>query len=240
MLTATRQQGFSLIELLISLVISMVVVMGTINLYIAIVQNTKTVNERNRLTDEVRAVGGSLVRDLRRAGYWEATMGVDDVWDNPFTATGSTDLAIGKFTGETDDSCVLYSYDLNTDGLVGDPNDPGSERFGFRLKDSAIEVFRDGNYSCADGTWAAVTTPEVSITKFELTLEETCFDFSNVAAVPDPNAISCPCTSGHPCQYIRRVEVVMDTELSNDAEISEKFRESVKLRNDKFVPPPSP
>lgn len=231
MLANRRQAGFSLIELLISLVISMVVVLGTTNLYIAIVQNTKSVNERNRLTDEVRAVTGTLARDLRRAGYWEANMGVDDIWDNPFTASGTTDLSLSKFTGEADDSCVLYSYDLNTDGLVGDPNDPSdrSERYGFRLNDMAIEVFRDGNYACDDGTWEEVTTPEVSITQFAFALAEDCFDITTETAA------TCPCTSGNACQHIRRVDISLQAELTNNSNVTEFFSESVKVRNDKFV-----
>jgi len=216
---------------MISLVISMVVILGVMNLYLAIVQNTQQVHERSRLTDEIRAVTGSLMRDLRRAGYWEAAMGVDDLWDNPFTSSGTTDLTISEFSGEATGSCILYSYDLNTDGLVGDPNDPAdrSERFGFRLNSDAIEVFRDGTYDCSDGTWEAVTTPEVQINSFSLALAEDCFNITTETAE------ACPCTSGNACQHIRRVDVSLSAELTENADVTESFNESIKIRNDKFV-----
>ena len=49
-----QQQGFTLVEMMISVVLSMIVVLGSINLYISIIGSGKNINERNRLTEELR------------------------------------------------------------------------------------------------------------------------------------------------------------------------------------------
>ena len=50
MLNSRAQGGFTLVELMISVVISMIVVLGAINLYLAIVESGKDTYQRNRLT----------------------------------------------------------------------------------------------------------------------------------------------------------------------------------------------
>lgn len=222
--------GYSLIELLAAMVVAMIVVLGVSTLYLSIVQASGEVYERNRLTDELRAVSGTLTRDVRRVGFWEAAMGVDAIWNNPFTMAG-TDLTISEVSGEAADSCILYAYDINKDGVVGDPGDPSdmAERYGFRLNSSAVETFLDGTYDCNDGNWEAVTTPEVVISTLDFDLTETCFDITNETAE------ACPCETGEACQHIRRVDMTLTGNLLADGNVTESIVESIMLRNDKFV-----
>ena len=224
MLNRSTQSGFTLVELMISIVLSMIVVLGTVNLYLTIVKGGKDVYDRNRLTQELRTISATLAKDVRRAGYWEAVMGVDDIWLNPFT-TGGNDIAVGARTGEAANSCILYSYDMNLDGAVDDPAD----RFGFRLNTGAVQMYTSGTFSCDNGTWETITTPEVSITNLSFALSETCMD------VATESAAACPCTTGSSCQHIRRVAVGLAGQLAADAAINEALSESIRIRNDKFV-----
>lgn len=224
------QSGYTLIELLVALVVAMVIVLGVSALYLSIVISSTNVYESNRLTNELRALSGTMTRDIRRAGFWEATMGVDEIWNNPFTESG-TDLVISEASGEATDTCILYSYDINKDGVVGDPVDPSdmSERFGLRLRDDAVEAYRSGNYDCDNGAWETVTTPEIAISTLDFSLDETCFDVTNETAE------GCPCESGDACQHVRRVDINLTGTLVADSNVSETIVESVGVRNDKFV-----
>jgi prepilin peptidase dependent protein B len=214
--------------MMISVVLSMIVVLGSINLYISIIGSGKNINQRNRLTEELRAIAGTVTKDVRRAGYWAADPNTDDLWENPFT-TGSNDLTLDELVGEAGNSCVLYSYDLNIDGDVDDGSVDPNERFGFRLNDGAVQMFTTGTLSCNDGTWETITTPDLTISALAFSLSQTCIDIGTEAVE------ACPCASGDTCQHVRRVNVSLTGQLANDANVTESLVESIRLRNDKFV-----
>ena len=233
MRVSRNNAGVSLIELMIALLLGAVVVLGGINLYLLMVRGEQDVSERNRLTDEFRAIANVLSRDLRRAGYWNADPTVDQFWDNPFTAA-DTDLQIGASSGEAANSCVLYSYDLDQDGLVGDLQSPPAatqERFGFRLKQQTIETYTGGSWDCDSGAWERLSTPGVDITGFALDPNETIISFADPAS---PATVS-SCPGGVSCQTIRSVGYILSGRLKRDPEVTEILRGSVRVRNDKFV-----
>lgn len=230
MLNGLRQQGLSLVELMIGLLLSTIIVLGGINLYLSIVRSGADVYERNRLTDELRSMNAILVKDIRRAGFWEANPVADDVWSNPFTASG-TDLVIGEKSGEAASSCVMYSYDLDTNGAVSDPNDPSAtqERFGFRLNNQKVEMFAGDSFSCSGGTWETLSSPDVLISNLGFSLAQVCLD------VATETVETCPCNTGDACQHIRTVNVSITAQLAQDAAVTETLTEAIKVRNDKFV-----
>jgi prepilin peptidase dependent protein B len=228
----------SLVELMIALLLGAVVVLGGINLYLLMVRGEQDVSERNRLTDEFRAMANVLSRDLRRAGFWEADLAMDELWNNPFTAA-DTDLQISARTGEAANSCILYSYDIDRDGTVGDLQSPPAatqERFGFRLNDQTIESYSGGNWSCDAGNWERLSTPGVEVTGFALDPNETIISFADPAV---PQTVS-SCPSGASCQYIRSVRFTMTGRLRRDPGVTEILQGSVRLRNDKFEPGGTP
>lgn len=235
LLIPSRQSGFSLVELMISIVISLIVVLGGINLYLAIVDSAKHTYERNRLTEELRALTTIISRDLRRAGFWEANMGTDDLWTNPFTVTGDTDLTVSNKSGEAANSCVLYAYDTDLDGLVADTGSGGdNEYFGIRLNSNGAEVQADDSaFTCNEGTWTRLTSPELNLSKLEFILNQSCIEID--LAVVNPTPQTCPCTSGESCQYIRSVDLDIEGSLTSTTTKSEEIFETITIRNDKFV-----
>jgi type II secretory pathway component PulJ len=225
MLGRTQQTGFTLVELMISVTISMIIVTGALNLYLSVIDTDKKLKDSNLLTEELRAVSVFLVMDVRRAGYWgwDPVVGPGNIWDNPFL-TGANDLAVSAATGEAANSCILYSYDLDKNGVV----DAG-ENFGLRLSAGAIQTHTAGTFSCTAGTWADLTSPELSVTALSFALSETCLDVSAEAVE------ACPCDTGDICQHVRSVDLTLAAQLAADPVISESLNETIRIRNDKFV-----
>lgn len=214
---------------MIGILLSTIVVIGAINLYLGISKSGTEISQRNRLTEEVLSIRALLTRDLRRAGYWGADPATDELWNNPFTLN-ETDLQLSQMSGEAASSCVLYTYDLDGNGLLGDSAllSPASERFGFRLNNSKLEMFSAGDFDCDDGVWQTLSSPDIVISTLQFTPAETCMDVDNSVAV------SCPC-SGTACQHIRRLSLNIVAQLARDPGVTEMLQESIHVRNDKFV-----
>ncbi len=231
MLRRKNQAGFSLVELMISLVLSAIVVLGCIQLYLAVLKGSQETYKSNRLTDELSTLMIVLEKDLRRAGFWQADMGLDSPWINPFTNAGTTDIARGKATGAADNSCIRYSYDLDIDGAV-DPN----EYRAVRLNTSGEVQVANESTDCNSGTWSTLTTPEVKITKLEFLLQQSCLDVVTEASVTcNCSGDNCACPGTGACQIVRSVDITIDGELAQDDTVKESLQESVKIRNDKFM-----
>lgn len=231
MLKMSRQAGFSLIELMISIVLSMVVVLGCIQVYVAVLKGSQETYSSNRLTDELSTLMIVLQKDLRRAGFWAADMGLDSPWANPFTVTGTTDIARGMATGAAANSCIRYSYDLDTDGAV-DPNEYRS----IRLNTSGEIQVANESTDCDSGTWTNLTTPEITITKLEFLLQQSCLNVETEAVVTCAcTGDACNCPTGVACQIVRSIDLEIEGELSADDTVKKALRESVKIRNDKFM-----
>ncbi|MBY4675837.1 prepilin-type N-terminal cleavage/methylation domain-containing protein [Marinobacterium arenosum] len=227
----SRQRGFSFVEMMISLTLALVVVGVALHYYVTVVSTTSGTRDQTRLVEELRAAITVMTQDIRRAGYWAALPGSDDLSANPFTS-GGNDLAVSAFTDEAANSCILYSYDLDEDKTVDDGSATAGdmEQFGFRLNDGALQQRTGGNsFACTDnGGWETVTTPEIELTALTFTLNESCL---NVAT----DTSGCPCSSGAPCQHIRRVDINLSGRLVDNTATQISLTESLRIRNDKFV-----
>ncbi len=225
MLRSKHETGITLVELMITIVISAVVVLACIQLYLTVISTSKATHDRNRLNGELRTLMNLMTKDIRRAGFWNADMGTDDLWVNPFTAA-ATDIRVGSVTGETANGCIQYSYDLNLNGAV-DPNEYTS----VRLKSEAVQIANVQLADCdagASSDWVTATTDELTISDLVFTLNETCLDVETEVEE------ACPCDSGGACQTIRSIDILLGGQLTADSSVTETMRESVKVRNDKF------
>lgn len=129
----TAQGGFGLVEMMVAITVGLFVVLAGGSVYLASVSSSADTTRMTRLNQDMRTILDIMVQDIHRAGYWGgAEPGTSN---NPFTSrtTGAgTDLFISA-----DNSCILYSYDVNQDGAVAAD---GSEFFGFRYNSAAQEV----------------------------------------------------------------------------------------------------
>lgn len=230
-----RQRGFSLTELMVGSTVGLLVIAGALQLYVVNLRATSDTLRLSRLNQELRGTLDLLTNDLRRAGYWAFTPGSTTPLDNPFQADGN-DLRLGQSTGETEHSCILYSYDLNGDLRVGvGPSGVASpttstsnlEQFGFRLRAGQIQMRNGGSpFNCTSGSWQAITDTDTEITGLQFELQETCINLLDVEQL---------CTAGDPGMLRRSVNIALQARSRSDEAITHQLTNSVALANDKLL-----
>jgi prepilin peptidase dependent protein B len=143
----SRQKGFSLIELMISLTLGLIVMGGALSMVTSILATNTSTLKMTRLNEELRAAMMMLTSDLRRAGSWggvvnQVISGTPII--NPFS----------QIFVSADGSCILYSYDYKNNNNPLDTNN----QYGFRLdtKDGAVEM-RQAGAGCEDTGWQNLT-----------------------------------------------------------------------------------
>ncbi|MFS1562497.1 MAG: prepilin-type N-terminal cleavage/methylation domain-containing protein [Candidatus Arsenophonus phytopathogenicus] len=98
-----KQQGVSLIEVLISLIISSIVFLAIITLYPLLTQQINRLYQAYHLDIVARQFLLMLEKDVRRSGYC-------------FGDCVGVALKISEKRGEAEHSCIHLIYDYNLDG----------------------------------------------------------------------------------------------------------------------------
>jgi len=146
--TILSQQGFTLVEFMISMALSLAAILVVTSIYITSFQIDSKTIKFSRLNDEVTSIMALLSEDIKRAGY------VANAESQPLTPSPALfrTVLVDKFTGEVDNSCILFSYDFNDNGA----HDPSEEDFGYRLNSGELETRQDG-IICTAGGWQTLT-----------------------------------------------------------------------------------
>ncbi|MGH8530668.1 MAG: prepilin-type N-terminal cleavage/methylation domain-containing protein [Nevskiales bacterium] len=205
------QQGFSLVELMIALVLGLVLVGGAVSVLTGTLRSNADLARMARLEEQLDGLMVLVLRDLRRAGgtskpYLALTGGV-----SPFGLD-----APGALAGETANSCVTFSYDLNRDGLLTTAAG-ADERFGYRLKQQMMQI-RAGGLGCnADGSPGWENAADAS------ELEVTTLSF----------AIA---TSSAGDVDTRQVTVTLAGRMKSNPATARSLLRTVRLRNDIYTP----
>ncbi len=149
---ARGQAGFTLVELLVSLVISLIAIGGMILVMANMVGVTRDSTNTARLTNELRTGMQVLTRELRRANF-----------DEDFTTcigSGSGACPDFEIVDTLDDvdtetqECLGYGYRRK----VGTDWQPATGAM--RLNEGVLE-FNTTSGSCSTGTWVAITDGDV-------------------------------------------------------------------------------
>lgn len=161
-----RNRGFTLIELMVSLLLGLIVLGGVMGVFVSTYQANSQNIKAIRLNEEMRAIVGLMSRDVRRAGIRGFTWNVTSVnWYSTYQfGTTGTNWVISRYNGAAPaNSCALFSYDSDGDDVVDN-----EDQFGYRLNpiNGAVEAYRfvsAGQWKC-DGTgtnWTAITDPKL-------------------------------------------------------------------------------
>ncbi|GAA6184185.1 prepilin-type N-terminal cleavage/methylation domain-containing protein [Aliiglaciecola sp. NS0011-25] len=153
-----RALGFSLIELLIAMVIGM----SALASLAGFIGNAAASNSKflmlMRLNEELNTVTNLITAEIQRTGFnAEITAAINnpDIYLSQFHQP----IVISKHPKESSDSCILYAYDKDKNGVI---NLEGSdENYGFRLHNDAVEMRQDGA-DCAAGGWQDLTDSSVT------------------------------------------------------------------------------
>ena len=139
-------KGFTLIELMISIVIGMLILSAVLTMFTGMLRSNNDNLKAIRLNQDLRATMSIISRNIRRSGSNRsaAANSVTTPPTNPFQL-----LAISSNQSGTANKCITFSYDAD-DGL--------NELYGYRFDNTNSEVeSRSGGAACSAGGWDAVT-----------------------------------------------------------------------------------
>ena len=249
------QQGMTLVELLVGLLVGLVVLgAATVTFLNSLGAQTDNLNLA-RLNQDMRSMMDIMTRDIRRTGFVTSDPATNSaiLLNNPFFSADKDIQVIG--------SCIVYSYNADDDSP---PAVDANEHFGFRLSDNGELQMRSSgttNTACDDGTWETITEPEIIITGLTFTLlGNTNADGLNATSMAtdtdgdgvmdgdtggdaadsgngfcDAGEVCNTCQSGEACLYVRAVTISLSGQLRDDNAVSQTITQQVRLRNDKFV-----
>lgn len=116
-MTLNKQNGFTLVELMVGLTIGLIIMAGTLNFYSSILRANAESVKQQKFEQTLHALVGTITADIRRAGYTPLGQAV------PTLTVGG--INVGSFYA--DDNCLLLTY-RNPDnseayrGYLRDPN----------------------------------------------------------------------------------------------------------------------
>lgn len=220
-ISSYRQQGFTLLEALLSISLSLVVTAAMVALMSNTLGSTSRIVNMTKLTDDVRATMQMLTRDVRRSSYNANAMYcyANEDCGSDGSATLAADISIAG-GGE----CFTFLLDRDHDGDSTE-NDAGGFR---RVTSGGVGVIQmwigDASPNCAanDTNWAQVSNPDsMDITGFsvddDLSYTEVVFDDGA------GNTIS---------QKVRKLRVRLQARLTADNSIAREIEDVISVRND--------
>lgn len=213
------QRGFTLIELMISIVIGLIILSAVLGLFVSLIKSDSDNIKAIQLNHELRTAMSLMTRDLRRAGYNGASAAnVIAGTANPFQELAFNILAPPILNA----TCVTYAYDADNDGI----NDGNSERFGFRLNSGAIETRESGEACSSTTNWDNITDENlVEITSFNVSDPDLIGDEPEETALPGKTSAGIT---------IHRITITLAGRLVRDPTVSRSITEFVEIRNDEY------
>ncbi|MGJ8693703.1 MAG: hypothetical protein ACSHW0_14645 [Thalassotalea sp.] len=201
--------------------------------------------------DEVNAIQVLLVEDIKRAGYVNNS---EDLISVEFLPTNTSrclpdtsgcsdinfrDITIAQYGSEAANSCILFAYDYNDDGVFDDGILNTSEEFGYRLNDGALEVRQGGN-SCTIGGWEDLTdTNFVTISELVFTCQKEALevdgtkklDGSGAVVIEDCTVANLPPPAPAGGSVVVTIGLSFVATLVDDPSVSLSTSETVTVRN---------
>ena len=217
------QAGFSLMEAVVAMSISLVVTASMVAMMANSLGSTSRIVNMTKLSDDLRSTMQMLTRDVRRASYNANAMfcyGNENCFSD-----GSVTLA-GDLVINNAQDCFTFQLDRLHDG-----NSTNDAAGGFRRRVEgdvgALEMWTGNNApNCAagaGGNWVRVTNPDsMNITAFNINDD----DLSYTQVIFDDgagNTIS---------QRVRKVRFQIDANLVSATGITRHMEDVISVRND--------
>jgi type IV pilus assembly protein PilW len=225
------QRGISIVELMVGLTVGLIVLAGAMALFVNNTVNSRHMLVEARLNQDLRAVADLITRDVRRAGYWgNAIEGTKAV--GVTTAAASNPYA--GITMAADRIEYAYSKPTLNAGVWEESEnnalDYGTEAFGFRLHQSAVQMKTQGSVGGGSDVWTNLTNPDaVKIDQFTLT--------PSVVTLPLGNLCVTPCSAGTPnCPTVnvRSFTLVLRGYSASDNSVVRRLQTTVRVRGEEM------
>lgn len=214
-----QERGLSLVELLVGAAIGLIVVAATGSVVAAHQGAARRIQLEARVMQDLRGAAELVSRDLRRAGHWAAAGSGVRRGDEPIIVNPHAEIAAAS------GAVAVVALSFSTG--AGDPTSvDDSERFGFRLRNGAIEM------QLGSRNWQALSDPgTVVVTSFSVVPRVDEADLATFCAKPcSAGSTTCP-----PRQQIRSYAISVSGRSPIDASIRRELRSAVRVRNDVVV-----
>lgn len=221
-LALTKQNGVTLIELLIAMVISVVASSAMVMLMAnTLGSGTRTI-AMTHLTQDMRTAMQIISRDLRRANYISPLdartcyANVDCLVDLGYQNN------VGLIAISDDSDCLSYWLDRDLSSSF-ESTDIGAFRLTVTGGIGSIQMLTSytsmGSNNCPTGTWAEITDPEIiDVQSFE---------------VDDANTYVESISSSGSTQTVQKIRLLISAELINSGNytISREIGDEIRIRN---------
>lgn len=148
-------RGFTLPEMLLALSLSSLIMLSAAQWYPILRNQSQNSAQYFRLEQLLSAVVSGIEKDVRRAGFCAGEC-------------QGTPISLGNYPGESPNSCLNVSYDLNRNGVWDGETMQEEESFGYRLRAGALEI-QSGAHNCHGDRWEKLFDPqEVTLTHFHV------------------------------------------------------------------------
>jgi len=144
----SRARGFTLLEALLAMAISLVILAGLTGFFYNIAKMNTTTLRMIHLRQELRAMMTTISDEIRRSGYRHLAGNIN-------LSNSTNHFAAIKIIGNT---CLLYSYDRHRDDRDGWPD--ADDQGGFRLTNGVIQRKTSDTHcdnsacrDCRSGRW---------------------------------------------------------------------------------------
>ena len=210
------QQGFTLIELMVGLLIGLIVLSGALYMFVITVKSSRDVLFSARLNQDLAATTSIIVDDIRRSGFWIQSAGNS----SPYTD-------IGEDFNVVSSSCILYNYDDDEDSSI-----ETDEYRGVKFEEGALEFKTSGSdmADCSTGSWELLTD-----NNFMTVTSATFVDVSS--CLVDKLSAACPVTvvGASEVSSVRELQITISAQVNSDTDWNKTVQETVRLRNDFYV-----
>ena len=232
-----NSSGFTFVELMVASTLALIALTAVLALYSSTVRHSTLQLQNADLHQQSTAVIHRIHSELKRAGYWSFDPTLSLPQDNPFQSK-ENHLRISTYKEEPENSCVLYSYDLDQDGLVGvgrctskpcpaQQDADNVEQFGYRLKSGRIQSRSGGRrFDCNSGYWQSITDSTVEFTQLAFTLAERCISLS---------AKSPRCNTSFEQLIQRAVGISLQARTPDSSDNTVSLYHLVSIRNDRLI-----
>lgn len=186
MLSSLRniKKGFSLVEMMISMVIGSALILLVSDSYIKTTGSIKVLREIKYLDGQLNDVASLIIKEIKRAGFVNYNVDIGERYIAQYRYNLSSNNVNYKspFIIEDGNKCIRFFYDVNKDGCIGGvlPNGTGctlqlngnAEVVGYKFEKKSIKSSWGSTDSCSSGSWLSmIDNDRVNIDDFSVKIK---------------------------------------------------------------------
>ncbi|MDP5293028.1 prepilin-type N-terminal cleavage/methylation domain-containing protein [Oceanimonas sp. CHS3-5] len=216
MLVTQRQQGMTLVEMLVSLVAGLLVVAGALSLFSSVIVSGNTTLMLSRLNQDVQSATDIMVRDIQRAGYHpSAAQGMNGDASAASAAEAlvfSTTSDLHTSTGASAPDCIRVKYQDDGESPVATV----VRVYSYDSSSKRLEVKNDASVSASLSTLCG--TGNALMAEQEISVDDLRFEL----------------VSGSSATGMRTIRLSLSASHVNRPALSVSLQREIKLRNDGY------